>query len=330
MAADPTAPLLEVTDLSISFAGIDVVDQVSFSVAEGEVLGLVGESGCGKSVTAQAVMRLLPPHAKIRAARMQAVGRDLLTLSERAMQACRGAAMSMIFQEPMTALNPVLSIGRQIGETLARHAQLSRRAARERSLELLARVGIPAPRQRLDEFPHQLSGGMRQRVMIAMAIACNPRLLFADEPTTALDVTIQAQILELLRGLQEEYRMGIVLISHDLAVVSSFADKVAVMYAGRIVERAAAAALFAAPAHPYADGLLASLPGIAGGRKRLRAIPGMVPPPSAWPNGCRFHPRCAQADATCRETVPGETIRDAEHHVACHHPVPVRPRRIHG
>ncbi|WP_293862840.1 ABC transporter ATP-binding protein [uncultured Alsobacter sp.] len=315
------APLLEVTRLSVAFSGLTVVDGVSLSLREGEVLGIVGESGSGKSVTAQATMGLLPSSARVTADRLSLMGETLLGIGEKRLQRLRGSAMSMIFQEPMTALNPVLTIGRQIGETLVRHGVVTQGQARERSAELLARVGIPSPRSKLDDYPHQLSGGMRQRVMIAIAIACNPRLLFADEPTTALDVTIQAQILELLRELQQEYRMGIVLISHDLGVVSSFADRVAVMYAGRIVEDAAADAIFARPAHPYTRGLLASRPSATHDVARLTAIPGTVPPAFDLPSGCRFRTRCAQADAACAATDPPRVVVGPAHGAACLKPL---------
>ena len=315
------APLLDIADLSVSFAGITVVNKVALSVRQGEVLAVVGESGCGKSVTAQATMGLLPSVARVTAERIDLNGESLLGASERRLQSLRGSVMSMIFQEPMTALNPVLTIGRQIGETLVRHGIATGAAARTRAAELLSRVGIPSPREKLDEYPHQLSGGMRQRVMIAIAIACNPKLLFADEPTTALDVTIQAQILELLRELQQEYRMGIVLISHDLGVVSSFADRVAVMYAGRVVEDAPAADLFARPAHPYTRGLLDSLPSAVHDTPRLRAIPGTVPPPFALPSGCRFRTRCSFAQEPCAATDPARVEVAPAQGAACLFPL---------
>ncbi|MGL4445650.1 MAG: ABC transporter ATP-binding protein [Alsobacter sp.] len=310
-------PLLDIEGLRVAFGGLTVVDGVSLRVGQGEVLGIVGESGCGKSVTAQAAMGLLPPIARMTADRLDLAGESILGASERRMQGLRGSVMSMIFQEPMTALNPVLTIGRQIGETLVRHGVVSGGAVRVRAAELLARVGIPSPRDKLDEYPHQLSGGMRQRVMIAIAIACNPKLLFADEPTTALDVTIQAQILELLRELQQEYRMGIVLISHDLGVVSSFADRVMVMYSGRVVEDADADAIFARPAHPYTRGLLESLPSATQDRARLKAIPGTVPPPFDLPSGCRFRTRCAIAQPVCATTDPPRVEVGPAHGAAC-------------
>ena len=323
--ADGGAPLLEIAGLSVAFSGLTVVDRVSLSLREGEVLGIVGESGSGKSVTAQATMGLLPSSATVTADRLSLMGENLLGMPEKRLQRLRGAAMSMIFQEPMTALNPVLTIGRQIGETLVRHGVVPQGQVRERAAELLARVGIPSPRDKLDEYPHQLSGGMRQRVMIAIAIACNPRLLFADEPTTALDVTIQAQILELLRELQQEYRMGIVLISHDLGVVSSFADRVAVMYAGRIVEDAPAAAIFARPAHPYTRGLLESRPSALHDVARLKAIPGTVPPAFDLPSGCRFRTRCAYAAPACAEIDPPRVEVGPSHGAACLKPLLEEP-----
>ncbi|MFZ4530518.1 MAG: ABC transporter ATP-binding protein [Alsobacter sp.] len=314
-------PLLDISGLSVRFSGLTVVDRVSMTLREGEVLGIVGESGSGKSVTAQAVMGLLPASARVTADRLTLMGESLLGAGEKRLQRLRGAAMSMIFQEPMTALNPVLTIGRQISETLIRHGMASQGGALQRSAELLSRVGIPSPRDKLDDYPHQLSGGMRQRVMIAIAIACNPRLLFADEPTTALDVTIQAQILELLRELQQEYRMGIILISHDLGVVSSFADRVLVMYAGRIVEDASAAAVFAGPAHPYTRGLLASRPSALRDIPRLVAIPGTVPPAFDLPSGCRFRNRCGFAEPACAEVDPPRIEIGTAHGAACLKPV---------
>ena len=303
-AAHGGAPLLDVRDLSVSFGRVRIVDRVSFSVGAGETLAIVGESGCGKSMTALALAGLLPKGARAAASRLCLGRENLFAASKRRMQALRGSAIGMIFQEPMTALNPVLTIGTQIAETIVRHERLPRRAARERARDLLARVGIPDAGQRLDDFPHQLSGGMRQRVMIAIAIACGPKLLIADEPTTALDVTIQAQILELLRALQEESGMALVLITHDLGVVSAVADRVAVMYAGRIAETAPADALFELPCHPYTRGLIASLPPADEDRERLDAIPGSVPGPLDWPEGCRFAPRCDFAIAACRADQP--------------------------
>jgi oligopeptide/dipeptide ABC transporter ATP-binding protein len=301
-AADPK--LLEVVNLRIRFGAMTVVDGVSLSLSAGEVLGVVGESGSGKSMTALALMRLLPPGGTLSADRLTLLGEDLLTAPPHRLEALRGRQMGMIFQEPMTALNPVLSIGSQIGETARRHLKVTRKEARDRSIEALKRVGIPAPESRIDDFPHQLSGGMRQRVMIAMALVCEPKLLIADEPTTALDVTIQAQILELMQGLQAEYRMGIILISHDLGVISSFADRVAIMYCGQVVEEALADRVFHQPAHPYTEGLLASIPTIDHDVERLTAIEGTVPPPFALPPGCRFAPRCGYAREICTTSQP--------------------------
>lgn len=297
-------PLLDVVNLRVGFGSLTVVDGVSFTLHSGEVLGIVGESGSGKSVSALALMRLLPPHATITADRLTLMGEDLLTATEHRYEALRGASMAMIFQEPMTALNPVLTIGRQITETIRRHSGAGARVARARALDALKRVGIPAADQRIDEYPHQMSGGMRQRVMIAMALACAPKVLIADEPTTALDVTIQAQILELLQDLQDEYRMGTVMITHDLGVVSSFADRVMIMYAGQVVEQAQASLLFGAPAHPYTEGLLASIPSTETDVARLYTIPGMVPAPFAFPPGCRFAPRCDHARPVCATAKP--------------------------
>ncbi len=310
-------PLLEVGGLAVAFGGVTVVDDVSFHVDPAEVVGIVGESGSGKSITALASLRLVPKPGRIAAGTIRFAGEDLLAASEFRLEQIRGAEIAMIFQEPTTALNPVLSVGHQIVETVRRHQRLGRGAARARALDMLARVGIPAPRQRIDEYPHQLSGGMRQRVMIAMALACNPRLLIADEPTTALDVTIQAQILELLQDLQAEFRMGVLLITHDLGVVSSFADRVLVMYAGRIVEASPAEALFARPAHPYTRGLIDSIPAADRDSERLKAIPGIVPPPFAWPPGCRFAPRCAHARAACEAAVPPLRTSGDARQVAC-------------
>jgi len=301
---DPDRKLLEVANLSIAFGSMTVVDGVSLTLSAGEVLGIVGESGSGKSMTALALMRLLPAGGRLTADRLEFLGEDLLTVTPRRLEALRGSEMGMIFQEPMTALNPVLSIGSQIGETVRRHLKVSRREARDRSIEALKRVRIPAPEHRVDEYPHQLSGGMRQRVMIAMALACEPKLLIADEPTTALDVTIQAQILELMQDLQAEFRMGVILISHDLGVISSFADRVSIMYCGRVVEEAMADSVFKHPRHPYTEGLLASIPSIDRDIARLTAIEGTVPPPFDLPPGCRFAPRCGYAKEVCATVQP--------------------------
>jgi oligopeptide/dipeptide ABC transporter ATP-binding protein len=316
-APDPDTPLLEVANLRISFAGLPVVDGVSFSLRPGETLGIVGESGSGKSMTALALMRLLPAGGRVTADRLMLLGEDLLTAPERRLEQLRGAVMSMIFQEPMTALNPVLTIGDQIVETLRRHETVTRRDARIRAIEALRRVGIPSPEARVDDFPHRLSGGMRQRVMIAMALACRPRLLIADEPTTALDVTIQAQILDLMLDLQAEYGMGILFISHDLRVVSAFTERVLIMYLGQVMEDAPAAAVFDDPRHPYTMGLLASVPPADHDVARLTAIEGTVPPPFDLPPGCRFEPRCGFARPPCASAVPPLIALGPDRRAAC-------------
>ncbi len=282
------------------------VDDVSFDVPEGATVALVGESGCGKSVTALSILRLITdPPGRIVGGKLLFQGTDLLTLSERDMRRLRGASISMIFQEPMSSLNPVYTVGAQLTEALRLHLPLSRRAAKARAVELLGLVGIPSPAERVDSYPHQLSGGMRQRVMIAMALACDPKLLLADEPTTALDVTIQAQILELVRRLQAERKMSVLFITHDLGVVAEVAELVVVMYAGRVVERAGVQALFERPLHPYTQGLLGSMPGrhAQGAPRRLPTIEGVVPDLAALPAGCRFAERCAER---VRRGVEGE------------------------
>jgi len=324
------ANILEVKHLVTAFhtdeGSLRAVDDVSFEVPSGQTVGVVGESGCGKSVTSLSVMGLLPvPPGRIEGGQILFEGRDLLTLPEAELRALRGRRMSMIFQEPMSSLNPVYSVGEQIAEAVRLHEPegrgRTRQAARERAIEMLTLVGIPAPEERVDDYPHQLSGGMRQRVMIAMALACDPALLIADEPTTALDVTIQAQILDLLSRLQKELGMSIVLITHDLGVVAEFADEIVVMYAGKVVERARTDILFAGPKHPYTRGLLASLPmaataETAGERRRLPTIPGVVPDLRSLPEGCRFRDRCDVVEARCAESEPG--LREVEgHQVAC-------------
>ncbi len=315
------APILSVRDLTTELATergrFVAVDGVSFDLYPGEVLGIVGESGCGKSMTALSILGLVPqPPGRITGGRVLFEGRDLLRLPERELQRIRGAAISMIFQEPTTSLNPVFTIGDQIAETLRRHERLGRRAARARAVELLAKVGIPAPAERLDAYPHELSGGMRQRVMIAIALACNPKVLLADEPTTALDVTIQAQILDLLERLQAELGMAVVIITHDLGIVAEFAHRVLVMYAGRVIEEGSVDAIFDRPAHPYTRGLLASLPDLEGESERLVAIPGSVPQLGELGPGCRFAPRCAFAEAACRAADP-PLLRVGDRAVAC-------------
>jgi peptide/nickel transport system ATP-binding protein len=316
-------PLLEVNGLRTEFrtggSSFAAVDGISFSLAPGETLGIVGESGCGKSVTSLSIMRLVPnPPGKITAGEIRLEGRNLLDLPESDMRAVRGDDIAMIFQEPMTSLNPVQTVGDQIIEAVQLHRSLSAAAARARALEMLQLVKIPSPETRLDEYPHQLSGGMRQRVMIAMALACDPKLLIADEPTTALDVTIQAQILDLLRDLRERTGAAIMLITHDLGVVAEIAHRVIVMYAGRIVEEAPVGLLFADPQHPYTLGLLGSIPRLGSdGDERLTAIEGVVPNPYALPPGCRFSPRCPLADEKCRADQP--TLREIVpgHRAAC-------------
>jgi peptide/nickel transport system ATP-binding protein len=282
------------------------VDDVSLDVREGETLCVVGESGSGKSVTAYSVLRLIQPPGRIAAGRILFKGRDLLALSERDMREVRGAQIGLVFQEPMTALNPVFTIGDQIAETLVVHRRAKRREARDRAVDLLGAVRVPEPGQRVDEYPHQLSGGLRQRALIAMALACRPALLIADEPTTALDVTIQAQILDLLREMKREFKLSLLLITHDLGVVAGTADRVAVMYAGRIVEEAPAGELFRDPKHPYTQGLMASIPGGAPG-SRLQAIQGTVPALGRVPPGCAFAPRCPARLEHCNTRVPGVT-----------------------
>jgi oligopeptide/dipeptide ABC transporter ATP-binding protein len=321
--ADTAArPLLEVRDLATYFHGEDgtvrAVDGVSFSLGRGGTLGIVGESGCGKSVTSLSIMGLIPqPPGEIAAGQVMFEGRDLLKLDAEELRALRGNRMSMIFQEPMTSLNPAFTVGDQIVEGILRHRRVGQREARARAIEMLKRVRIPSPERRIDDYPHRLSGGMRQRVMIAMALACDPTLLIADEPTTALDVTIQAQILDLLRRLRQELGMAIVLITHDLGVVAELADEVIVMYAGRIVERADVKTLFANPQHPYTIGLLGSLPKLHLEQKRLAAIEGVVPSPLAFPRGCRFHPRCPFAEEACTTAEPDLTPVGPGHFAAC-------------
>jgi len=301
--------LLEVRNLRTVFASgrgeVAAVDDVSFALGEREVLGIVGESGSGKSVTALSIMGLLPkPPARIASGAIWFAGENLLTFSESRMRRVRGPGIGMIFQEPMTSLNPIFSIGNQLMETIAAHERLSPRARRARAIAMLGKVGIAAPERRLDDYPHQLSGGMRQRVMIAMALACNPKLLIADEPTTALDVTIQAQILELLLSLRDEFGMAVIIITHNMGVVAEMADRVLVMYAGKIVEQASVDDIFETPAHPYTRGLLDSIPSIDDERERLRTIPGMLPNPAALPPGCRFAPRCFWRIPACAAGTP--------------------------
>ncbi|MGE0797113.1 MAG: ABC transporter ATP-binding protein [Lautropia sp.] len=312
-------PLLSVEGVRLGFdtpqGSLVVVDEVSFTVAAAETLAIVGESGCGKSVTAMSILRLTP--ARFLAGRVQFDGRNLATLDLGALRRVRGGEIGYIFQEPMTSLNPVFTVGDQIVEPLIQHRGLTRRQALREAVELLAMVNIPSPSARVHEYPHQLSGGMRQRVMIAIAISCRPRLLIADEPTTALDVTVQAQILELLRRLQRELGMGIILITHDMGVVSEFSDRVVVMYAGRIAEVSRTSDLFEAPGHPYTQALLDSIPPIDREVERLHALAGVVPSPDRMPAGCRFFDRCAHAAPPCREAPARPQQRAGGRSTAC-------------
>jgi peptide/nickel transport system ATP-binding protein len=313
--------LLQVKDLQTFFeaeAGtVRAVDSVSFSVAERQVLGIVGESGCGKSVTALSIMRLIPPPGIIAGGEVLFDGRDLLSVPESEMERIRGNEISMIFQEPMTSLNPVFRIGDQISEVLLQHRKISNKEAYDHTLNLLKQVGIPSPELRMRDYPHKMSGGMRQRVMIAMGIACNPRLIIADEPTTALDVTIQAQILALLDDLRQKHGMAVLLITHDLGVIAELAEHVLVMYTGRVVEHAKVKDLFDNPLHPYTQGLMRSIPGRAGkGRKRLEAIPGVVPSLFALPPGCKFNTRCPYVFDRCFREEP-RLLGTEDHPVRC-------------
>jgi peptide/nickel transport system ATP-binding protein len=314
--------LIDIKDLKVTFHGdrgrtTHAVETVSFSLARGVTLGLVGESGCGKSVTALAIMGLLPKGSAEISGRVDFEGSNLLDLSDAAMRDLRGDRLAMIFQEPMTSLNPAYTIGEQIIETLVRHRGLTRDAARDRAIELLREVRMPSPEQRVDEYPHKLSGGMRQRAMVAMALACDPHLLIADEPTTALDVTIQAQVLDLMRVLKQKTNAGIVLISHDLGVIAEICDEVAVMYAGEIVEHAPVDVLFKAPQHPYTIGLLASIPRLDRKVDTLATIEGSLPDMSAIPHGCRFAPRCPFASDVCVSQVPPIVAVGAKHWSRC-------------
>ena len=316
------AALLEVQDLRTVFRGahgdVPAVDGVCLSVERGRTLGIVGESGCGKSMLSLSVMRLVPPPGRIAQGRVLFEGQDLLAAPNAVMRGLRGSRIAMIFQEPMTSLNPVFTVGDQITEAMRAHdRRASASQLRTRAIEALDRVRIPAAARRFEEYPHQMSGGMRQRVMIAMALSCGPDLLIADEPTTALDVTVQAQILDLLRDLQQQSGMAIILITHDLGVVAEMADEVAVMYAGRVVERGGGAAIFDDPQHPYTLGLLGSIPKIEEERERLLAIEGAVPAPFALPPGCRFHPRCVFADEACTRADPPLRALGPGHSAAC-------------
>nr|WP_294526655.1 ABC transporter ATP-binding protein [uncultured Rhodopila sp.] len=321
--------LLEVENLQTHFGTPDgvvrAVEGLSFHIEAGETVGIVGESGCGKSVTSMSILRLIQePPGKI-AGSIRFQGRDLLKVSEQEMRDIRGNAISMIFQEPMTSLNPVLTVGKQIGETVRLHQGMNARDAEAKAVEMLTLVGIPAPARRVREYPHQLSGGMRQRVMIAMALACNPRLLIADEPTTALDVTIQAQILDLMRDLKTRMGSAIMLITHDLGVVAEMAQRVVVMYAGRKVEEAPVAEIFARPMHPYTRGLLGAMPKLgssleANGRGKLAEITGLVPSLHKPITGCAFAGRCPMVTDACRRIAPAIEVKGPAHRVACHYP----------
>ena len=320
---DQTSPQIEVRNLKTYFYTEDgvvrAVDGLSYRLAKGETLGLVGESGCGKSVSALSVMRLVASPGKIVEGEILLDGLDLLQCSEPEMREVRGNRISMIFQEPMTSLNPVFTIGNQIMEAIRVHQDVSRNEARDRTIAMIRRVKISAAETRVDEYPHQMSGGMRQRVMIAMALACNPEVLIADEPTTALDVTIQAQIMELLAELQSEFQMSILLITHNLGLVAEVSDQIAVMYASKVVEHTSTTELFASPLHPYTHGLLTSVPTLGMSKEQeLNVIPGQVPNPLHFPTGCRFHPRCPVAEQRCRQEEP--LLREVKpgHWAACH------------
>jgi peptide/nickel transport system ATP-binding protein len=324
MTATPT-PLLRIaglkTRLETDAGPILAADDVAFDVLPGEAVGLVGESGCGKTITALSIMRLVTDPGRIVAGRVELMGEDLLGLSEDAMRSIRGGRIAMIFQEPMTSLNPVLTVGAQISEAILAHRACDRRETRARALALLRQVDLSSPETQADLYPHQLSGGMRQRVMIAMALASDPALLIADEPTTALDVTTQAQVLSLLGRLRAERQLSILLVTHDLGVVAEACDHVVVMYAGKVVERAPVTDLFRTPRHPYTTGLLRSIPSRGSRRRRLEAIPGRVPTLSALPRGCRFRDRCSSADEQCEGAEPQLVAGgDGQRAVACFHP----------
>ncbi len=314
--------LLEVEDLRTYFYTEDgvvpAVDGISFTLDKGKTLGIVGESGCGKSVTSLSVMRLIAsPPGKIVSGKISFEGKDLLKISEKEMRKVRGNEISMIFQEPMTSLNPVFTIGDQICEAILLHQKVTKKQARQQAIELLKKVGIPSAEKRVDDYPHQMSGGMRQRVMIAMALSCNSKLLIADEPTTALDVTIQAQILDLMKKVRNDFRASIMLITHDLGVVADLADDVIVMYAGKIVEKAAVRHIYKNPKHPYTQGLLGSIPKLNEVKERLHVIEGTVPNPFCMPEGCRFNPRCRYAKDICIQKQPPLLKVEEDHEAAC-------------
>ena len=329
-------PLLSVRDLSVTF-GIKhatpfrAVDGLSFDVRPGQTVGLVGESGCGKSVTSLAIMGLLPDRGNQVSGTVTYGGEDLLSLSDKEMRGKRGKDISMIFQDPLSSLNPVVPIGRQVTEVLERHKGMSKKEAMPHAREMLRKVGIPDPDRRLKDYPHQLSGGMRQRALIAMALACEPRLLIADEPTTALDVTIQAQILALLRELVEEAGTALIMITHDLGVVAGLCDEINVLYGGRLVERAGRHDLFAEPRHPYTSGLLASVPSLDGERGgRLNPVPGSVSDNLPWTSACAFAPRCANATSACRESTPDLSVAGGGRALRCFHPTSGTPSPAEG
>lgn len=319
------APLLEIRDLKIEFETeegvITAIDGVDLRVDEGETLGLVGESGCGKSVTCHSILRLTPPNGRVVSGEILFAGVDILALDERAMGKVRGRDIAMIFQDPLTSLNPVHQIGRQLAESLKLHQGMSHNQAVRESVALLDRVGIPDSKSRFKEYPHQLSGGMNQRVMIAMALACRPKLIIADEPTTALDVTIQAQILDLLKELKEDIGMALMLVTHDLGVVAEMADSVAVMYLGRVVEEGPVVRIFESAVHPYTHGLMQSIPRVDLNVPRLTPIDGSVPPPLDLPSGCYFRPRCPNVLDRCATAPPPLEALGAGHAAACYNPV---------
>ena len=331
-----TPPLLSVRDLSVTFGTkgqtpFTAVDGLSFDVRPGQTVGLVGESGCGKSVTSLAIMGLLPGRGNRVTGTVEYDGTDLLSLSDKEMRARRGREISMIFQDPLSSLNPVVPVGRQVTEVLERHQGLSRKAAVPRARDMLKKVGIPDPDRRLKDYPHQLSGGMRQRALIAMALACEPRLLIADEPTTALDVTIQAQILALLRELVEDTGTALIMITHDLGVVAGLCDEINVLYGGRLVERAERHPLFAEPRHPYTGGLLASVPSLEGERGgRLNPVPGSVSDNLPWSSSCAFAPRCASASDHCREATPDLAVQGDHRALRCFNPLAGSPSSAEG
>ena len=314
--------LLEVSGLKTYFQDrkgqVPAVDGVDFILRKGETLGIVGESGCGKSVTSMSILHLLPPKGRIVDGTIRFKGRDITHLPPAEMAKLRGKEIAMIFQEPMTSLNPVYTVGYQISEMILRHEKVSKKEARARAIEMLRLVNIPAPEKRIDEYPHELSGGMRQRVMIAMALSCNPELLIADEPTTALDVTIQAQILDLMRTLKQTLNTSIMMITHDLGIVAEICDEVSVVYAGRVVEHGTLADVFDNTRHPYTEGLFNSLPNIENQAEKLKPIRGLMPDPTDLPLGCPFYPRCDHAMEICRTKKPPKVYRNETHFVECH------------